>query len=223
MLRNNILAFSRYGQIMRTRAEPHLSFTLEHNIIYWNDGPLLTSNWSGSNFRLDHNLYFQAGGQTVTFAGASLGDWQKRTGQDRHSRIADPKFVAADRHDFRLKPDSPALAVGFKPFDFTKAGVYGDPSWVNEARAALPPTVFAPDPPPLAFRDDFEAPAVSAGGAYVPEGATAFHEGRPELIALSDQSAASGRQSLKVTDISGLRFAYDPPTAYRLPPAACER
>ena len=57
----------------------------------------------------------------------------------------------------------------------------------------------------------------------MPEGATAFHEGRPELIALSDQSAASGRQSLKVTDISGLRFAYDPPTACRLPPAACER
>jgi hypothetical protein len=150
VLRNNILAFSRYGQLVRSRAERHLSFTFERNIIYWNDGPLLTGDWSGTNFRLDHNLYFQAGGQTVTFAGVSLGDWQKRTGQDRHSRIADPKFVAADRHDFRLKPDSPALAIGFKPFDFTKAGVYGDPSWIKEAGAALPPTVFAPEPPPLA-------------------------------------------------------------------------
>ena len=111
VVRNNILAFSRYGQIMRTRAEPHLSFTFEHNIVYWNDGPLLTGNWSGTNFRLDHNLYFQAGGQPVTFAGASLGDWQKRTGQDRHSRIADPRFVDAARHDFRLKPDSPAWKV----------------------------------------------------------------------------------------------------------------
>ena len=108
-VRNNILAFSRNGQVMRTRAEPHLSFTFEHNIVYWSDGPLLSGNWSGTNFRLDHNLYFQKGGQAVTFAGASLADWQKRTGQDRHSRIADPKFVDAARHDFRLKPDSPAL------------------------------------------------------------------------------------------------------------------
>ena len=45
---------------------------------------------------------------------------------------------------------------------------------------------------------------MSAGGAYVPEGAMALHEGRPELIALSDQTAASGKQSLKVTDVSGL-------------------
>jgi hypothetical protein len=145
LVRNNILAFSRHGQIMRTRAEPHLSFTFERNIVIWKGGPLLTSNWSGNNFRLDHNLYFDASGQTVTFAGQSLEDWQKRTGQDRHSKIADPRFVDADHHDFRLKPGSPALAVGFQPFDDTKAGVYGDPSWVNEARAPLPPTVFAPE------------------------------------------------------------------------------
>lgn len=175
---------------------------------------MLTGDWSGTNFRLDHNLYFQAGGQTVTIAGASLGDWQKRTGQDRHSRIGDPKFVDADRHDFRLKPDSPALAVGFRPFDFTKAGVYGDPSWIKEARDPLSPTVFAPEPPPLAIRDGFEAPALSAEGAYVPEGATASHEGRSELIALSDQSAASGKQSLKFTDVSGLRFAFDPTSSF---------
>jgi hypothetical protein len=44
----------------------------------------------------------------------------------------------------------------------------------------------------------------------VPEGAAASHEGHPELIALSDQNAASGRQSLKFTDAAGLQFAYDP-------------
>ena len=70
-----------------------------------------------------------------------------------------------------------------KPFDLTRAGVYGDSAWVKEAQAPLPPTVFAPEPPSLAIHDDFEATAVSAGGAYVPDGATAYHEGRPELIA----------------------------------------
>ncbi len=215
VLRNNILVNSRYGQVMRTCAEPHLSFIFEHNIVYWSDGPLLTGNWSGTNFRLDHNLYFQKGGQEVTFAGASLADWQKRTGQDRNSRIADPKFVDVDHHDFRLQPDSPALAIGFKPFDLTRAGVYGNSIWVKEAQAPLPPTVFAPEPPSLAIHDDFEATPVSAGGTYVPEGAAAYHEGRPELIAVSSQTAASGRQSLKVTDVAGLKFAYDPHIVYQ--------
>ena len=33
--------------------------------------------------------------------------------------------------------------------------------------------LFAPEPPPIVIQDDFEAPAQSAGGAYVPEGAVA--------------------------------------------------
>ena len=37
-----------------------------------------------------------------------------------------------------------------------------------------------------------------------------YHEGRRELIAITEQTAASGKQSLKVTDASDLRFAFDP-------------
>ena len=210
LIRNNILAFSRNGQVVRSRAEPHLSFTFERNIVYWKGGPLLAGNWADTNFRLDHNLYFEAGGQTITFAGQSLDDWRKRTGQDQHSQVGDPRFVDADHFDFRLQPGSPALAVGFQPVDASQAGVYGDPAWIKLARAPLPHTIFAPEPPPVAIHDDFEAPSLSAGGAYVPEGAVASHEGHPELIALSSETAASGKQSLKFTDRSGLNFAFDP-------------
>jgi len=35
------LAFSEEGQIAITRAEPHLSFTFENNIVYWDEGRLL--------------------------------------------------------------------------------------------------------------------------------------------------------------------------------------
>jgi len=36
--------------------------------------------------------------------------------------VADPGFVDPSKDDYRLKPDSPALKLGFKPFDFTRAG-----------------------------------------------------------------------------------------------------
>ena len=36
-----------------------------------------------------------------------------------------PLFVAADRHDFRLLRNSPALKCGFKPIDLSEVGVRG--------------------------------------------------------------------------------------------------
>ncbi|APW58834.1 right-handed parallel beta-helix repeat-containing protein [Paludisphaera borealis] len=214
VIRNNIFAFSRYGQVMRSRAEDHLSFTFERNIVYWNGGPLLTGVWDDRNFRLDHNLYYEAGGQTVTFAGRSLEEWRKTTGQDEHSKIADPKFENAEGFDFRLKPGSPAPALGFKPFDFAKAGIQGDPSLAKEAATPLPPTRFAPPPPPLAVREDFESSTPGEGG-HTPEGASASTAGRPELIAVTDRDAFRGRQSLKVADAAGLKNAFDPHFYYQ--------
>ncbi|MBW7864279.1 MAG: right-handed parallel beta-helix repeat-containing protein [Candidatus Hydrogenedentes bacterium] len=37
---------------------------------------------------------------------------------------ADPKFVDPEKGDYRLRPDSPALALGFEPLDFGKMGIY---------------------------------------------------------------------------------------------------
>ncbi|HEY3266460.1 MAG TPA: right-handed parallel beta-helix repeat-containing protein [Armatimonadota bacterium] len=120
VVRNNVFALGREHQVMRTRAEEHLSFTFESNLVYWTQGDLLGSNWEGSNFRLDRNLYWNAAGGAVTFAGQTLDQWKAR-GQDQHSIIADPLFRNPVRGDFRLKPGSPATGVGFQPIR-TKAG-----------------------------------------------------------------------------------------------------
>ena len=64
----------------------------------------------------DYNVYFRSDGRPMPFwqgwdnmVGKDLAAWQKASGQDMHSVIADPKFVDAAKLDFHPKADSPAL------------------------------------------------------------------------------------------------------------------
>jgi hypothetical protein len=54
-----------------------------------------------------------------------LDEWQswQQLG-DRHSVIADPKFLAPEKDDYRLAADSPAWALGFKPIPVGEIGPY---------------------------------------------------------------------------------------------------
>ncbi|PYK57190.1 MAG: hypothetical protein DME21_17915, partial [Verrucomicrobia bacterium] len=126
VLRNNIFAFGKEHQLMRTREEEHISFTFTNNIVYFDSGDLLGSNWKNEHYQMDYNLYFDArpdtSADTMKFAGASLADWRQR-GHDGQSIIADPLFVDPKNCDFRLKPGSPALRLGFKPVDLSEVGV----------------------------------------------------------------------------------------------------
>lgn len=45
---------------------------------------------------------------------------QQSDGVDANSLAVDPLFVDPSNGDFRLKPDSPALKLGFVPFDMSK-------------------------------------------------------------------------------------------------------
>ena len=123
-IRNNILVDATDAQIMRSRSEQHLSFFLEQNIICWKNSQLLGSNWKDyEHYRLDDNLYWCTTGQPIKFPGnLDFAAWQAKRHQDRHSIVADPGFIDPSKDDYRLKPDSPALKLGFKPFDYTKAG-----------------------------------------------------------------------------------------------------
>ncbi|MBI4657398.1 MAG: right-handed parallel beta-helix repeat-containing protein [Verrucomicrobia bacterium] len=126
IVRNNIFAFNKENQLMRTREEQHISFICTNNIVYYDSGNLLGSHWKNNNYRMGGNVYFDArAGADLTamkFSGATWDQWRER-GHDLNSIIADPLFIAPDRLDFRLKPESPALKLGFRPIDLGTVGI----------------------------------------------------------------------------------------------------
>ena len=119
VLRNNILAFATEQQLQFTRAEEHQSFSIQGNIILWDRGPLYRGNgWKTGRFQATNNLYWRT---DASDPGALP--------HETHSRFADPVFKDPASGDWTLSPNSPALALGFKPWDFRKSGVYGDDTW----------------------------------------------------------------------------------------------
>jgi hypothetical protein len=126
LVRNNVFAFNREHQIMRTRAEAHTSFFFTNNIVLFNSGDLLGSNWSNDHYIMDRNVYFDTrlreNPAALKFSGATLDQWRQRD-HDTHSIIADPLFIDPEMNDFRLRNDSPALKLGFRPIDLRSVGV----------------------------------------------------------------------------------------------------
>lgn len=209
VVRNNIFAYAMDAQLQRSRVEPHLSFTFANNIVYWDSGQLLWGTWNDANVVLEKNVYWDASGRPVSFQGMNFEQWQ-RSGKDAGSVIADPLLADPKRGDFRLAADSPAIALGFRPFDYSLAGVYGHPAWRDLAEQIEYPAVrFAPQPPPrppLTFFDDFEATPVGGAPAF----ARVSVENRGDSIRVVEETAASGKRSLKVTDAPGLQNAFNP-------------
>lgn len=76
----------------------------------------------------DQNLFYRQGAEPFAVEQADTGqvlsrtDWQ-RLGHDRHSLFVDPRFADPEHDDFRLRPDSPALALGLTVPDPKRAGI----------------------------------------------------------------------------------------------------
>lgn len=128
IVRNNLFAFNHDNQLMRTRAEDHRSFAFTRNIVVFDSGELLGSDWSGgtNSFTMADNLYWdsrlKAKPDDLRFGGQSLAEWQAR-GHDLGSVIADPLLVDADHPERGLMTNSPAFRMGFRPIDLSTVGV----------------------------------------------------------------------------------------------------
>jgi len=99
---------------------------LERNVFYWTsvDARLFALGALNQDvIRIDNNLYFwAAAGADVTFGDETLAQWQAR-GFDVHSMIADPLFVDPKTDNYALRPESPALKLGFEPIDLRGVGL----------------------------------------------------------------------------------------------------
>lgn len=132
-IENNIFAFGHYYQAQYSRVEPHLSFHFRHNIILQDKGATLAGPWEQGNLDIDYNLYWHVNGEPKV-GNHPFKEWKKL--KEKHSVMADPLFVDAANDDFRLRSTKAVRKIGFKPFDFENAGVYGSDAW--KARAQMP-------------------------------------------------------------------------------------
>ena len=215
VFRNNILAHSAWHAAWRYTQEGEPPSIVERNIFYLTQGELFHRDGGRTDFksRWDRNLYWRADGKPMEFYGQSFEEWQAK-GVGAHSMVADPLFADAGRYDFRLKPGSPALKLGFKPIDARSCGVTYPPELVKLVQqATFPPTKLPPvppPPPPTPVDDGFEKTAVGAPPAL----ATVSVEGKGDSILITDEAAATGKHSLKVTDAPGLKQAWNPHLFY---------
>ena len=142
VVRNNIFALGRLQQLSRSKRDPHTTVYFEGNIIYWTQGRLLADEykWQDEPYKIYVNPYTQPRDTSVTFvsdwnifynpdkpraavdvSGRTCEHWLAE-GKDHHSIDADPMFVDPGRFDFRLKPGSPALKLGFRQIDLSQVG-----------------------------------------------------------------------------------------------------
>jgi hypothetical protein len=121
--------------------------------------------------------------------------------------IADPLFVSPETGDWTLRPESPALKLGFTPFDWRKAGVTGDDAWRKLAAVEYPPVTYGvkPTPRPLTLYENFEKTPLGSGPK---NGARVSKRPGVELVVVKGGSK-SGR-SLELRDGPEVQPAYEP-------------
>ena len=144
--------YPEIAQIADTRPEAMTGVRFQRNIIYYTQAGTAWlrgergSGWGGDGCQLlytlrideqdfdpatfDRNCIYVEPGLDLRVSFQAFPkpherltwDQWRQTGADARSTLADPLFVDAANHDYRLKPGSPALALGFQPIPVEKIG-----------------------------------------------------------------------------------------------------
>lgn len=218
VIRDNILGpvYGNHEAFVRCQKRPYARGNLFERNLCWCDSPnMADAVWDLGLMRCRSNLYCNIEGKPFAWKGKSFAEWQA-IGQDAGSVLADPLFVAPEKGDFRLKPDSPALRLGFVPFDYTRAGLEAAYQHLRNATVVTPPPVFAMKLPPVVetppgFTLDFEdVPLGITPLGLLPAGFSAEAN-----FQVSAESVFHGKRALKVTDSKSAAKGFYPMLTYR--------
>lgn len=207
-IRNNVFAGAADWLVWRAPGSiPELNevtnnvFVVTQGSLYYYDSqPETASTW-------DHNLFWRTDGQELLFMDDSFAAWQA-LGLEQNSIIADPG-LGWPPNLARVREGWPE--IGLAGFDPEAAGLVGPAAWTDAPRrirrepTAMPASVAQEGPREVV--DDFEAAAVGS----VPAGLQASLGGAPpSAIVVTDEQAASGARSLRLTDQPGLEQSWQP-------------
>lgn len=113
---NCIMVNGGTSKICISRVENHGQTSFSRNIVYWPSDPIFVRapHWNvlregKGKVRWDRNLFWCASGVTE-LNGPVAGT------------VADPLFTDPAKGDWTLKANSPALKLGFKPWDYSLSG-----------------------------------------------------------------------------------------------------
>lgn len=132
VVRNNIFAFSGEATLKIARAEMHRSCIFENNIVVGKNVPMYGNTNQGKFnycFMGTKNLYFDYGSEKLRMVETKDGmtltfdEFVQKYGVDLDSVAADPLFEDAENYNFKLSEKSPALSLGFVPFELRDVGV----------------------------------------------------------------------------------------------------
>lgn len=204
VVENNIFALGVEAQIGLAKPEEHLSFTFRRNIVAWNRGRLFRQPVTHDRKFAMHGNLLWAHGMPFDYGGMTAAQWRE-AGFGAGSQVADPRFAAPEKGDFRPLDGAAARAIGFKPFDVSGAGA-GEAAAVD---LAAYPRAFPPKGGPLAIEEGFELPRP---GELACSGRTREDE-NAGTARISAAQAARGRQSLEFRDRAG-KNAWNPHIAW---------
>ena len=120
-LREGFYRVCENNVLVNNSLHPHVWYNDSHdvfrsNIVFAPYRPIQMRRWTQE---IDFNLLHEAG-QEWSVPCKALQDLSS---QDSHSVAADARFTDASAGDYRVRPDSPAVAIGFVNFDMDDFGV----------------------------------------------------------------------------------------------------
>ena len=122
-VQNNIFAAMKYQVLTPGRTDLGRGQTFERNLVWFDRDNLKADvDWDPLLTATKKNLVWNAGAGGVRWHKGSLAK-ENAVGRWLESVEVDPLFRDPRGGDFTLREDSPAFALGFKPFDWRRAGV----------------------------------------------------------------------------------------------------